>query len=155
MDQGYTIILNLRKGNSANRRSRSRASILTVFKNALFTRKKHIALHRYCDEIQNLIAYRSGIETILSEARKFGVGIVSANQFLDQFRRRCAPRSFLSARTCSSSFRAQTPRGRANARRGKVPRRTAEESSPAPLRREDRLGSLARTAGAVGSTSLA
>ena len=30
-------------------------------------------------------AYGSGIETILSEARKFGVAVVSANQFLDQY----------------------------------------------------------------------
>jgi hypothetical protein len=39
----------------------------------------------YCDEIQNLVAYGSGIETMLSEARKFQVSIVSANQFLDQY----------------------------------------------------------------------
>jgi hypothetical protein len=39
----------------------------------------------YCDEIQNLVAYGSGIETVLSEARKFGVALVSANQFLDQY----------------------------------------------------------------------
>ncbi len=39
----------------------------------------------YCDEIQNFVAYGSGIETMLSEARKFGVAIVSANQFLDQY----------------------------------------------------------------------
>ena len=39
----------------------------------------------YCDEIQNLVAFDSGIDTLLSEARKFGIGIVSANQFLDQY----------------------------------------------------------------------
>ena len=39
----------------------------------------------YCDEIQNLVASSSGIETVLSEARKFGVAVVSANQFLDQY----------------------------------------------------------------------
>ena len=39
----------------------------------------------YCDEIQNLIAQSSDVETALSEARKFGVGMVSANQFLDQY----------------------------------------------------------------------
>ena len=31
------------------------------------------------------MAFGSGIETILSEARKFGVAVVSANQFLDQY----------------------------------------------------------------------
>jgi hypothetical protein len=39
----------------------------------------------YCDEFQNLIAYESGVETMLSEARKFGVAVISANQFLDQY----------------------------------------------------------------------
>jgi hypothetical protein len=31
------------------------------------------------------MAYSNDVETVLSEARKFGVGIVSANQFLDQY----------------------------------------------------------------------
>src|SRR5205085_5524090 len=62
------------------------ASLLfTVIKNALFTRDKRSLFTLYCDEIQNLVAYGTGIETVLSEARKFGVGVVSANQFLDQY----------------------------------------------------------------------
>ena len=56
-----------------------------MIKNALFTREKRSLFTVYCDEIQNLVAYGSGIETMLSEARKFGVGVVSANQFLDQY----------------------------------------------------------------------
>ena len=35
--------------------------------------------------MQNFVAYPSDIETMLSEARKFGVSVVSANQFLDQY----------------------------------------------------------------------
>ncbi len=31
------------------------------------------------------MTYGSGLETVLSEARKFGVSVVSANQFLDQY----------------------------------------------------------------------
>jgi DNA helicase HerA-like ATPase len=38
-----------------------------------------------CDEIQNFVAQGGGIETMLSEARKFGVGFVTANQFLEQY----------------------------------------------------------------------
>jgi len=45
----------------------------------------------YCDELQNLVAYDSGIETVLSEARKFQVGVVSANQYLDQYRQKSVP----------------------------------------------------------------
>jgi hypothetical protein len=54
-------------------------------KNAIFARQKRSIYTIYCDEIQNLVAYGNGIDTVLSEARKFGVGIVSANQFLDQY----------------------------------------------------------------------
>jgi hypothetical protein len=56
-----------------------------MIKNALFTREKRTLFTLYCDEIQNLIANSSDVETMLSEARKFGVGVVSANQFLDQY----------------------------------------------------------------------
>ncbi|MGA3080572.1 MAG: DNA adenine methylase [Terracidiphilus sp.] len=59
--------------------------IFTVIKNALFTRERRSLFTVYCDEMQNLIAYSSDVETVLSEARKFGVSVVSANQFLDQY----------------------------------------------------------------------
>lgn len=39
----------------------------------------------YCDEIQNLVAYDAGLDTLLSEARKFGISLISANQFLEQY----------------------------------------------------------------------
>ncbi len=59
--------------------------MLTLFMNALFSRETRTLYTLYCDEIQNLVAYESGIETMLSEARKFAVAIVSANQYLDQY----------------------------------------------------------------------
>jgi hypothetical protein len=59
--------------------------LFTVIKNAIFTRQRKSLFTVYCDEIQNLIAYSSDVETVLSEARKFGVSVVSANQFLDQY----------------------------------------------------------------------
>jgi hypothetical protein len=85
MDQGHWIIVNLAKGRLGEQALTLGSLIFTAFKNALFTREKRSLYTLYCDEIQNLIAYGTGIETVLSEARKFGVGIVSANQFLDQY----------------------------------------------------------------------
>lgn len=58
--------------------------IFTALKNALFTREKRGLFTLYCDEIQNLVSHGNGIETILSEARKFNTPIISGNQFLDQ-----------------------------------------------------------------------
>jgi hypothetical protein len=85
MDEGYWIIVNLTKGKLGEQASTLGSLIFTVIKNAIFTREKRSLFTLYCDEIQNLVAFGSGIETILSEARKFGVAIFSANQFLDQY----------------------------------------------------------------------
>jgi hypothetical protein len=85
MDEGHWVIVNLNKGRLGEQALTLGSLLFTMLKNALFTREKRSLFTVYCDEIQNLVAYGSGIETVLSEARKFGVGIVSANQFLDQY----------------------------------------------------------------------
>lgn len=84
MDEGYTVIANLEKGKLGAQALTLASLIFTTFKNAIFTREKKALFAAYCDEVQNFIAYSSDIETMLSEARKFGVGLVSANQYLDQ-----------------------------------------------------------------------
>jgi hypothetical protein len=85
MDEGHWIIVNLTKGKLGEQAPTLGSLIFTVIKNAIFTREKRSLFTLYCDEIQNLVAFGSGIETILSEARKFSVAIFSANQFLDQY----------------------------------------------------------------------
>jgi len=85
MDQGYWIIVDLEKGKLGGHALTLGSLLFTQIKNALFTREKRSLFTVYCDEIQNLIAYSTDVETVLSEARKFGVSVVSANQFLDQY----------------------------------------------------------------------
>ena len=85
MDEGHWVIVNLAKGRLGEQSLTLGSLIFAMMKNALFTREKRSLFTAYCDEIQNLVAYGSGIETVLSEARKFGVALVSANQFLDQY----------------------------------------------------------------------
>lgn len=85
IDGGYWIILNLDKGRLGEHASTLGSLLLTKLKNALFARRRRNLFTLYCDEIQNLVAFDSGIDTLLSEARKFGIGVVSANQFLDQY----------------------------------------------------------------------
>jgi len=85
MDEGRWIIANLPKG-VLGEQSLTLASLLfTVVKNALFSRTKRSLFTVYVDEVQNFVAYDTGIETVFSEARKFGVSVVSANQFLGQY----------------------------------------------------------------------
>jgi energy-coupling factor transporter ATP-binding protein EcfA2 len=85
MDQGNWVIVNLDKGRLGEQAATLGSLILTVLKNALFARTTRTLFTLYCDEIQNLVAYGASVETLLAESRKFGVGVVSANQFLDQY----------------------------------------------------------------------
>jgi predicted ATPase len=85
MDQGYWVIANFEKGKLGGQALTLASLLFTVVKNTIFERERRSLFSVYCDEIQNLIAHSSDVETVLSEARKFGVGIVSANQFLDQY----------------------------------------------------------------------
>jgi hypothetical protein len=85
MDEGHIVLVNVPKGRLGEQAVTLASLIFTMAKNAIFARQKRSLYTIYCDEIQNLVAHGNGIDTVLSEARKFGVGIVSANQFLDQY----------------------------------------------------------------------
>ncbi len=85
MDNGYWIILNLDKGRLGEQASTLGSLFLAKLKHAIFRRKSRRVFTLYCDEIQNLVTFDAGIDTLLSEARKFGISVVSANQFLEQY----------------------------------------------------------------------
>jgi hypothetical protein len=85
MDRGDWVILNLDKGRLGEGAATLGSLLLTKLKNALFARKRRQLFTFYCDEIQNLVAYDAGLDTLLSEARKFGISAVTANQFLEQY----------------------------------------------------------------------
>lgn len=84
LDSGYWVILNLDKGRLGEQAITLGSLLLTKLKNALFSRRRRQLTTLYCDEVQNLTSF-GGIELLFSEARKFGVGVASANQFIDQF----------------------------------------------------------------------
>src|SRR5258708_4067602 len=85
IDRGQWIVLNLDKGKLGEEGVTLGSLFLTMIKNALFARKKRDLFTLYCDEIQNLVSYQSGLDTILTHDRKFGASVVTANQFLDQY----------------------------------------------------------------------
>ena len=82
------MVLNLHKGRLGEEAVTLGSLFLSMIKNALFSRHTRELFTLYCDEIQNLLSYDSGLDTILSESRKFGISVVSANQFLDQYPQR-------------------------------------------------------------------
>jgi hypothetical protein len=85
MDEGYWVIVNLDKGRLGQHALTLGSLIMTTVKHALFTREKRSLFTVYADEFQNLISFGSDIETMLAESRKFGIAIVTANQFLEQY----------------------------------------------------------------------
>ena len=70
MDRGRWVILNLDKGRLGEQAATLGSLLLTKLKNALFARRRRQLFTLYCDEIQNLVAYDAGLDTLLSEARK-------------------------------------------------------------------------------------
>lgn len=59
--------------------------LLSRIKHTLFARKSRRLLTLYCDELQNLVTLAGGLESLFAEARKLGVSVVSANQYLEQY----------------------------------------------------------------------
>jgi hypothetical protein len=85
MDRGNWVIANLEKGKLGEQSLTLGSLLFTVSKHALFSRTERNLFTIYVDEVQNFVAYDTDIETVLSEARKFGVSVVTANQFLGQY----------------------------------------------------------------------
>lgn len=85
LDRGYWVLVNLDKGRLGEQALTLGSLIFTMVKNAIFARRSRTPFSIFCDEIQNLVVFSSAIETILSESRKQGVSLISANQYLDQF----------------------------------------------------------------------
>jgi len=85
MDDGHWIIADLPKGKLGEQSLTLGSLLFTIAKQSLFMRRRRNLFTIYVDEVQNYLAYESGIETVLSEARKFGVSVVTANQFLGQY----------------------------------------------------------------------
>jgi hypothetical protein len=85
LDRGYWVILNLDKGRLGEQASTLGSLFLTRLKNALFSRRSRKLFTLYCDEIQNLVTFDSGLDTLFSEARKFQISVCSGNQYFSQY----------------------------------------------------------------------
>jgi len=85
MDGNAWVILQLEKGKHGPQALTLASLLFTTAKNAIFAREGRTPFVMVLDELQNLVSQSADVETVLSEARKFGVGIVAANQYLDQY----------------------------------------------------------------------
>jgi len=84
LDQGRRILLNLPKGILGEHATTLASLFFALLKSALFSRRSRQPYYFYLDEVQNLVATFSDLDTLISESRKFGVGIQTSNQHLEQ-----------------------------------------------------------------------
>jgi hypothetical protein len=85
IDNGYWILLNIDKARLGEQAATLGSLFLAQLKNAFFARRQRTIFTMYLDEVQNLVADHNSLETLLSESRKFGISIFTANQYLEQF----------------------------------------------------------------------
>jgi hypothetical protein len=85
LDAGRVVLLNLDKARLGEQAATLGSLFFTKLKNAIFARRRRELVTIYADELQNLLTYDADLESVFSEARKFGCGICAANQYLDQY----------------------------------------------------------------------
>ncbi len=84
MDRNFWIIVNLDKGRLGEHGATVGSMLLTKTKHAFFMRTQRSIYGVCADEVQNLVFQGGSLETILSETRKKGGAVCTANQFLGQ-----------------------------------------------------------------------
>jgi hypothetical protein len=85
LDQNLWVILRLSKSELGENSETLASLILARFQNAVFARRRRELFTIYADEVQNLVGSGDTFEHLLSEARKFAVSVVTANQHLNQY----------------------------------------------------------------------
>jgi len=84
LNSNMVVLVNLNKGALGMHAPTLGALVYGKFKAALFRRRKRDIFTVYADEIQNLVSDDTDFDVLFSEARKFGVSVVTANQFAGQ-----------------------------------------------------------------------
>lgn len=90
MNEGKVILVNLAKGLTGEENSKlvgrmvSMQLKLSALKRARLDPKERKNYFLYIDEFQNYVS--KSIESILSEARKYKLGLVIAHQYIDQLK---------------------------------------------------------------------
>lgn len=84
MDSGCWVIVNLDKGKLGPQALTLGSLFFAAFKNALFSRERRTLFSLVVDEAHNLLAADTGIDTVLAESRKWGIGLVLSQQLMAQ-----------------------------------------------------------------------
>jgi len=85
LDAKCWIILDCDKGRLGDDALTFCSLFLAKAKHAFFSRRLRDLFSLYADEVQNLVSYGAGLETLLAEVRKRAGAVVTANQYLAQY----------------------------------------------------------------------
>ena len=81
LDSDSIVLVNINKGSLGIHSLTLGALIYAKLRSAIFRRRRKQVFTVYADEIQNLATAGTDFEVMFSEARKFSVSVVAANQF--------------------------------------------------------------------------
>lgn len=81
LNRNSVVLVNLNKGALGRHAATLGALVYAKFKAALFRRHSREIFTVFADEIQNLVSEDTDFDVLFSEARKFAVSLVTANQF--------------------------------------------------------------------------
>jgi len=84
LDNNCWIVVDLDKGRLGEQAAVFGSLFLTKLKHAFFARRGRGLFTLYLDEVQNLVAFGGGLDTMLAEIRKRSGSVTTANQFLAQ-----------------------------------------------------------------------
>jgi type IV secretory pathway VirB4 component len=84
LNRNLIVLVNLNKGALGMHAPTLGALVYSKFKAAIFRRHNRNIFTVYADEIQNVVSDDTDFDVLFSEARKFGVSVVTANQFAGQ-----------------------------------------------------------------------
>jgi hypothetical protein len=88
LNDNKIVLIDLNRGKLGKHASTLGSLILALLRPAIFRRTSRTVFTVYADEVQNLLTSDTDFDVYFAEARKFGVSICTANQFLDQFPKR-------------------------------------------------------------------
>jgi hypothetical protein len=84
LNSNFIVLVNLNKGALGMHSGTCGALVYSKFKPAIFRRRNKEIFTVYADEMQNLASEDTDFDVLFSEARKFSVSVVTANQFAAQ-----------------------------------------------------------------------
>jgi hypothetical protein len=84
LSRNSLLVLNLDKRRLEEQAWTLGRLLFAELRRAMFSRQDLRPFALYCDEIQRFVTYERRLDVLLSEARKFGISVLMATQFLNQ-----------------------------------------------------------------------